>query len=217
LWTFNMPTDHPRVSFTNVWAPESALFGPLGAGLALAQHFVHENRIRQAASSCGAAAYCVQESVKYARLRKPFGEALAKNQAIQFPLVELATQIEMLRLLIFKTAWEMDQIPKPQHEKLLSDKVSMCNYWANRLCCEAADRAIQVHGGLGYSRHRPFEHIYRHHRRYRITEGSEEIQMRKVAGYLFGFMGPRKAEFAALEAEEEARVSAKKAARRAAE
>ena len=54
----------------------------------------------------------------------------------------------------------------------------MCNYWANRLCCDAADRAMQVHGGLGYSRHKPFEHIYRHHRRYRITEGSEEIQMR---------------------------------------
>ena len=67
-----------------------------------------------------------------------------------------------------------------------SDKVSMCNYWSNRLCCEAADRAMQVHGGLGYSRHKPFEHIYRHHRRYRITEGSEEIQMRKVGAYLFG-------------------------------
>ena len=64
----------------------------------------------------------------------------------------------------------------------------MCNYWANRLCCEAADRAMQVHGGLGYSRHKPFEHIYRHHRRYRITEGAEEIQMRRVAGYMFGFM-----------------------------
>jgi alkylation response protein AidB-like acyl-CoA dehydrogenase len=48
-----------------------------------------------------------------------------------------------------------------------------------------------VHGGLGYSRHKPFEHIYRHHRRYRITEGSEEIQMRRVAGYLFGFMSQR--------------------------
>ena len=66
----------------------------------------------------------------------------------------------------------------------------MCNYWANRLCCEAANQAMQVHGGLGESRHKPFEHIYRHHRRYRITEGSEEIQMRKVAGHLFGFMGP---------------------------
>ncbi|MGE3249751.1 MAG: acyl-CoA dehydrogenase family protein [Hyphomonadaceae bacterium] len=204
MWTFNMPTDHPRLSITNLWTPESSIFGPPEFGLALAQHFVHENRIRQAASSCGAAIYCIEESVKYARQRKPFGEALARNQAIQFPLVELATQAEMLRLLIFKTAWEMDQMPKPEVEKRLSDKVSMCNYYANRLCCEAADRAMQVHGGIGYSRHKPFEHIYRHHRRYRITEGSEEIQMRKVAGHLFGYMGPRKKEFAIYDAADKA-------------
>ena len=94
----------------------------------------------------------------------------------------------MLRALIRETAWSMDTYgPLTQ-----ADKVSMCNYVANRLCCEAADRAMQVHGGLGYSRHKPFEHIYRHHRRYRITEGSEEIQKRKVAGFLFGYMGARK-------------------------
>ena len=190
LWTFNMPTDHPRLSFTDVWVPDSAILGAEGRGLALAQSFVHQNRIRQAASSLGAALYCIDESVKYARHRKPFGEELAKNQAIQFPLVELATQCEMLRLLIYKTAWEMDNLRHAEIEKQLSDKVSMCNYWANRLVCEAADRAMQVHGGIGYSRHKPFEHIYRHHRRYRITEGAEEIQMRKVAAYLFGYLGP---------------------------
>ena len=192
LWTFNMPTDHPRVGFTDVFVAEDALFGELGNGLSVAQCFVHQNRIRQAASSLGAAVYCINESVAYARRRKPFGRALAENQAIQWPLVELATQAEMLRLLIRKTAWEMDQATQEEIEHKLSDKVSMCNYWANRLCCEAADRAMQVHGGIGYSRHKPFEHIYRHHRRYRITEGSEEIQMRKVAGFLFGFMGPRR-------------------------
>ncbi|MDO7836426.1 acyl-CoA dehydrogenase family protein [Sphingobium sp. HBC34] len=194
LWTFNMPTDHPRLTFDNVWVPEDALFGPEDNGLPLAQAFVHENRIRQAASSLGAATYCVEESIRYARARRPFGRALAENQAIQFPLVELATQCEMLRQLIRKTAWEMDQMPHPEVEKRLSDKVSMCNYWANRLCCEAADRAMQVHGGIGYSRHKPFEHIYRHHRRYRITEGAEEIQMRKVGAYLFGYLGPRREE-----------------------
>lgn len=210
LWTFNMPTDHPRLTIKDVWVPASAVFGAPGAGLALAQHFVHENRIRQAASSLGAAVFCIEESVKYARVRKPFGEALAKNQAIQFPLVELATQCEMLRMLIYKTAWQMDQMPKPEVEKRLSDKVSMCNYWANRLCCEAADRAIQVHGGIGYSRHKPFEHIYRHHRRYRITEGSEEIQMRKVAAHLFGYLGENRKAFAEMEAAADAARAAKK-------
>jgi alkylation response protein AidB-like acyl-CoA dehydrogenase len=197
MWTFNMPTDHPRLSINNVWVPESAILGEEGRGLALAQSFVHQNRIRQAASSLGAAQYCIEESVKYARQRKPFGQELARNQAIQFPLVELATQCEMLRMLIYKTAWQMDNMPHKEIEKTLSDKVSMCNYWANRLVCEAADRAMQTHGGIGYSRHKPFEHIYRHHRRYRITEGAEEIQMRKVGAYLFGYLGPRKDQFSA--------------------
>ncbi len=192
LWTFNMPTDHPRVSYTDVWVPDSAMFGAEGEGLAIAQSFVHQNRIRQAASSLGAADYCVQESIKYARKRKTFGAELSRHQAIQWPIVELATQIEMLRQLIRKTAWEMDRTPHKEIESKLSDKVSMCNYWANRLVCDAADRAIQIHGAIGYSRHKPFEHIYRHHRRYRITEGAEEIQMRKVAAYLFRYAGPNK-------------------------
>jgi acyl-CoA dehydrogenase len=187
LWTFNMPTDHAHVTLAGVRVPGSAIFGGEGRGLGVVQHFFNENRIRQAASSLGAAQYCIDESVAYALERKPFGKPLAANQAIQFPLVELQTQCEMLRALIHKTAWLMDR----DGPFSVSDKVSMCNYWANRLCCEAADRAMQVHGGLGYSRHKPFEHIYRHHRRYRITEGAEEIQMRRVAGYMFGFMRQR--------------------------
>jgi acyl-CoA dehydrogenase len=198
LWTFNMPTDHPRVSFTNVWVPDDAIWGVEGRGLSLGQSFVHQNRIRQAASSLGAAVYCIEESVKYARARKPFGEELARNQAIQWPLVELHTQCEMLRLLIRKTAWQIDNMEHKEVERTISDKVSMCNYWGNRLCCEAADRAMQVHGGIGYSRHKAFEHIYRHHRRYRITEGSEEVQMRKVGAYLFGYLGPRRKELSAI-------------------
>jgi alkylation response protein AidB-like acyl-CoA dehydrogenase len=157
----------------------------VGGGLALAQHFVHENRIRQAASGVGAAQYCIDQSVAYAQSRKVWGKSLASNQAIQFPLTELHTECEMVRTLVYKTAWQLDH----QHHLEISDRVSMCNYRANRLVCEAADRAIQVHGGVGYTRHLPFEHIYRHHRRYRITEGSEEIQIRRVAGRLFGFTG----------------------------
>ena len=184
LWTFNMPTDHGRVSLTDVRLPDSAILGEEGRGLQIAQHFFNENRIRQAASSLGAAQYCITESVAYAKERRPFGRPLSINQGIQFPLVELQTECEMLRALVHKTAWQMDSYGAFS----VSDKVSICNYRANRLCCDAADRAMQVHGGLGYSRHRPFEHIYRHHRRYRITEGAEEIQIRRIAGYMFGFM-----------------------------
>ncbi|RDI67242.1 acyl-CoA dehydrogenase family protein [Nocardia pseudobrasiliensis] len=187
LWTFNMPTDHGRVALRGARVPVDAMFGPEGRGLAVVQHFFNENRIRQAASSLGAAQYCIDRSVAYVKGRKPFGRPLADNQAIQFPLAELHTQCAMLRALIRQTAWTMDR----HGTFAASEQVSMCNFWANRLCCEAADRAMQVHGGLGYSRHQPFEHIYRHHRRYRITEGSEEIQLRRVAGYLFGFMKSR--------------------------
>ena len=88
----------------------------------------------------------------------------------------------MLRALIHKTAWQMDR----QHHMEVTDLVSMCNYRANRLVCQAADQAMQTCGGMGYSRHMQFEHIYRHHRRYRITEGAEEIQIRRVAGIMFG-------------------------------
>ncbi|KAI9367215.1 acyl-CoA dehydrogenase/oxidase [Aspergillus egyptiacus] len=200
-WTFNMPTDHATVTLNGVWVPETAVLGTVDAGLAIAQTFVHENRIRQAASSCGAAKFCLDKAIERAKSRTIWGEGkkLADHQAIQFPVVELMTQVEMLRLLILKTSWEMDRVvaecaksgatPWVVIEKTLSDKVAMCNYWANRLACQAADRAIQIHGGDGYSRHYPFEHIYRHFRRYRITEGSEEIQMRKVAAYLFEFGG----------------------------
>lgn len=187
LWTFNMPTDHPKCTFEDVWVPASEVLGDVDNGLACAMHFVHESRIRQAASSLGAAQYCIDESVQYARERKPFGKALAVNQGVQFPLVELHTEAAMLRLLIYATAQQMDEMPKVEVAKRLTDKVSMCNYRANRLACEAADLAMQVHGGIGYSRHKPFEHIYRHHRRYRITEGAEEIQLRKIAGKLFNF------------------------------
>lgn len=186
-WTFNMPTDHAEVTLTDVRVPADSMLGEEGDGLALANTFTHENRIRQAASGVGAAQFCINESVKYARERITFGKPLSERQAIQWPLAELQTETEMVRQLVRKTAWELDQ----RHHMEISDKVAMCNYRANRLVCEAADRAIQVHGGIGYTRHKPFEHIYRHHRRYRITEGSEEVQIRRIAQVMFGYNRPR--------------------------
>jgi acyl-CoA dehydrogenase len=183
-WTFNMPTDHAEVVLKDVRVPDDAIIGGEGNGLACINVFTHENRIRQAASGVGAAQYCITESVDYARNRVTFGKPLSERQAIQWPLVELQTDCEMLRTFVRRTAWEMD---RGDHLRV-SDKVSMCNYRANRLVCQAADTAMQVHGGIGYTRAKPFEHIYRHHRRYRITEGSEEIQIRNVAGHIFGYV-----------------------------
>ncbi|HET6152791.1 MAG TPA: acyl-CoA dehydrogenase family protein [Marmoricola sp.] len=183
-WTFNMPTDHARVHLEGARVPHSAILGTEGLGLAVAQHFVHENRIRQAASSLGAAEYCIDRAVARARERVTFGAPLSTRQAIQWPLAELHTDAEMVRGLVHRAAWMLDRAADPTEVGAL---VSMANFRANRLVCQAADQAMQVFGGEGYSRHQPFEHIYRHHRRYRITEGAEEIQIRKVAGSLFGF------------------------------
>ena len=188
LWTFNMPTDHPRVSLKDVWLPDSAILGEVDRGLNVAQHFVHENRIRQAASSLGTARFCIQASVNYANERITFGKPLSMNQSIQFKVAELSIDYEMIKALTMAVAGEMDRLSKIEVAKLLSAKVAMCNYRANTLACDAADYAMQVHGGIGYSRYKQFEHHYRHHRRYRITEGSDEIQLRKIAGKLFGFI-----------------------------
>ena len=176
-----MPTDHAEVSLDGVRVGDDAVLGELDRGLALAQRFVHENRIRQAASSLGAAAFCIEEAVAWARERTVWGKPLWRNQGIQFPLAELWTDCELVRGLVRRTAAELDR----HHHMEVTHLVAMANYRANRLACEAADRAMQTCGGIGYTRHMPFEHIYRHHRRYRITEGSEEVQLRKVGYEMF--------------------------------
>jgi acyl-CoA dehydrogenase len=186
-WTFNMPTDHAEVYLKGVRVPGSAMVGEEGRGLDCAQLFVHENRIRQAASSLGAAQFCIDKSIEYTEERKLFGQQMRDYQGVQWQLVELQTEAELVRNTIMKTAWEMDVHGKTA----VSDKVSMVNVRGNQLACNAADRAMQIHGGVGYSRHYPFEHIYRHHRRYRITEGSDELQYRRIAAGMWDFRSGR--------------------------
>src|SRR3546814_7470225 len=123
-----MPTDHAEGTMTDVRVPANTLFGRLDHGLELAQLFVHENRIRQAASSLGAAQHCIDTAVDYANQRTTWGKRLSSNQGIQFPLVELHTEAAMLRQLIRSTAWQMDQ----KHHMEVTHLVAMCNYRANR-------------------------------------------------------------------------------------
>jgi acyl-CoA dehydrogenase len=186
-WCFNMPSDHAEVHLNGVRVPSAAVVGEVGRGLDCAQLFVHENRIRQAASSLGAAQFCIDRSMAYAEERKVFGTPLRDYQGIQWQLVELQTEAELVRNTILKTAWMMDEHGRTS----VSDKVAMVNVRGNRLACDAADRAMQIHGGVGYTRHVPFEHIYRHHRRYRITEGSDELQYRRIAAGMFDFTSGR--------------------------
>ena len=120
-WTFNMPSDHGEVVLNDVRVPADAVLGEIDRGLEVAQTFLHENRIRQAASSLGAAQYCIDRAVEYAGHRVTFGKPLSVNQAVQWPLVELQTEAQMVRLLVYYAAWELDR----NHHLEVSDKVSM--------------------------------------------------------------------------------------------
>jgi acyl-CoA dehydrogenase len=171
LWTFNMPTDHPRVSFTDVWVPETRC----SARWAAAWRWRRPSCTRTA-SARPPARWVRRTSACRERALRARAQALRPGAGAQpgHPVPAGGTGHAVRDAAPADPQDRLGDGPDaaPEVEKQLSDKVSMCNYWANRLVCEAADRAMQVHGGIGYSRHKPFEHIYRHHRRYRITEGS---------------------------------------------
>ena len=186
-WTFNMPTDHPDVdSSTDVRVPEttrcSAKRGVASSWRRCSSTRTASGRPR---APSGAAQYCIDEAVAYARERAPFGTPLWKNQAIQFPLAELQTEAAMLRVPSSARrhgTWIKLRPSDGGHGPASRCATTEPTGWSAmppiKRCRPAAVSAT--------TRHMPFEHIYRHHRRYRITEGAEEIQIRRVAGVLFG-------------------------------
>src|SRR5262249_2159054 len=160
-------TDHARITLRDVRVPDGTVFGGEGRGLQVVQHFFNENRIRQAASSLGAAQYCVNESVGYAIGRKPFGKPLAANQAIQLPRVARQTVAGGLGARSHNPPGRGTPgapFPAP-------DKVAVSTSGATGLSGGAAAGAMRVPAGRGSPSPNPFEHISRPHRRYRITEG----------------------------------------------
>src|SRR5258708_28890250 len=116
-----MPSDHAETELANVRVPDSAILHKEEEGLVVAQRFVHENRVRQAAASAGAARYCILKAVEYAKTRVAFGEPLARKQAVQFPLVELWGAYELVRHFIFPPTWQIDR----PHPLEISDTVSI--------------------------------------------------------------------------------------------
>ena len=177
-WTFNMPTDHAEVSLSGVRVGDDAILGELGGGL----HAGAALRPREPHPPGGLEP---RRGAASASTRRSSGRASAPSGAGRCGATRGSSSrspscgptCELVRGLVRRTAAELDR----HHHMEVTHLVAMANYRANRLACEAADRAMQTCGGIGYTRHMPFEHIYRHHRRYRITEGSEEVQLRKVA------------------------------------
>ena len=180
-WTFNMPTDHAEVTMTDVRVPSDALFGRLDNGLELAQTFVHENRIRQAASSLGRGPVLHRRSRGLRERPHDVEQAAVDEPGHPVPPRRAAHRGGDAAPAHPQTA-VADGPPPPHGGHPPRRHVQLPGQPAG---LRRRRPRMQTCGGIGYTRHMPFEHIYRHHRRYRITEGSEEIQMRKVAQHLF--------------------------------
>ena len=181
-----MPTDHAEVSLTNVQRARLAMLGEEGRASTWRRPSCTRTasaRPPRASARRSTASTCRSPTPRTARSsasRSPQpGDPVSAGRAADRGRDDARP--------VRKTAWHLDR----QHHMEVSEWWRCATTAPTGWCCEAADRAIQVHGGIGYSRHMPFEHIYRHHRRYRITEGSEEIQIRRVAQYLFNFSGKR--------------------------
>ena len=190
-WTFNMPSDHAEVRAQGRARPRRARSSAReGDGLALAQLFVHENRIRQAASGVGAAQYCIDASVAYARQRMTFGQPL-----VDAPGHPVAARRAADRVRAGARPRPQDGLGSRPQAPYRAERPGL-DVQLPREPARLQRRRPRDAGARGHRlhAHKPFEHIYRHHRRYRITEGSEEIQLRKIAGHLFGFMALREAE-----------------------
>ena len=192
-WTFNMPTDHARrFSFTDVRVQRLRRFLAVRDGGCRSWQQTFFTREPYSAGSfqpVGAAQYCVDhEAVKYANETKALRQTpVPINQGDSVShWWNCRRECEMLRALDPQDS--LVSWTRTGHFMDVSDKVSMCNYQSqSTVLCKAADtRPCRCMAVWATPATKPFEHIYRHHRRYRITEGSEEIQIRRVAGILFG-------------------------------
>ncbi len=163
------------VTIEDVRVPAGNLLGPEGRGLQQTLTVLDGGRIGIGALSVGLAQAAYEAALKYAKTRQTFGTAIAQHQAIQWMLADSATDLEAARLLVYKAAWLKDQgrpyIKEAAQAKLFATEM------AERVCY----RAIQIHGGYGYSREYPVERIYRDNRLMEIGEGTSEIQRLVIA------------------------------------
>jgi butyryl-CoA dehydrogenase len=132
-----------------------------------------------AATCLGAAEGAMEASVRFARDREQFGVPLAKKQAISWMIADMATEIEALRHLVYRTAWAFEQ--GEEYTRL----AAMCKLFGSEAACRIANKAVQLHGGAGYIKDLPIERMYRDARVTRILEGTSEIQRFAIAAGIF--------------------------------
>jgi butyryl-CoA dehydrogenase len=151
----------------------------LGKGAHAAARTLDFSRLSLAATCLGAAEGAMEASITFARDREQFGAPIAKKQAISSMIADMATEIEALRYLVYRTAWGVEQGAK--YTRL----ASMCKLFGSEVACRVANRAVQLHGGAGYIRDLPVERMYRDARVTRILEGTNEIQRFIIASDIF--------------------------------
>jgi alkylation response protein AidB-like acyl-CoA dehydrogenase len=166
---------HCEIRFEDCRVPLSNLLGDRGKGFKLAQARLGPGRIQHCMRWIGAAQRSFEMMCEYALERESFGEPLANKQTVQNWIADSAAEIEAARLLTLKAAWKLDR------EEDARVEISVIKFFAARVLHDVIDRAIQVHGALGYSKDTPLEMFYRDARAARIYDGPDEVHRQAVA------------------------------------
>ncbi|MCF6247053.1 MAG: acyl-CoA dehydrogenase [Desulfobacula sp.] len=171
-------SDTTDLIFENCRVPDSLMLGKEGDGFKIAMSGLDSGRIGIAAQSYGVAMAAFDAAVKYAKKRKQFGVAISKHQAIRFQIADMATQIEAAKQLIFSAASLKDRGESYTRE------ASIAKLFASEMVNQVTARAIQIHGGYGFTKDYPVERFYRDARVFTIYEGTSEIQRIVISNHV---------------------------------
>jgi len=164
--------------FENCIVPKENLLGKVGKGFKIAMKTLDGGRIGIASQALGIAQGAMDETVKYTKERKQFGRSIAKFQNTQFQLADLETKIQASRLLVRLAAFKKDRkLP-------FSSEAAMCKLYAAETAMEMTTKAVQFHGGYGYTREYPVERMMRDAKITEIYEGTSEVQRMVIAANL---------------------------------
>lgn len=169
-----------EVNFKDVRVPYANLIGEEGKGFYHVLEFFDESRILVAAQALGTAQGAFDRALAYVKQREQFGKKIAQFQVTQHKLADMATKIELSRLITYKAAWNFDK------GRIDPKLTSMAKMYAARAAVEVADEAIQLLGGYGYMAEYEVERFYRDAKITEIYEGTKEIQKNTIASAVIG-------------------------------
>ncbi|MDK9696496.1 MAG: acyl-CoA dehydrogenase family protein [Siculibacillus sp.] len=169
------------VIFDGARVPVANRLGEEGEGFKIAMAGLDGGRLNIAACSLGAAAECLDRTLRYVKERKQFGKAIADFQALQFRLADMATELEAARLMVHKAAWMLSAKDPKGTDGKVTRACAMAKRFATDVCFQIIDEAMQMHGGYGYLADYEIERFSRDARVHRILEGTNEIMRLIIA------------------------------------